>query len=194
MKMKKYFQSLLGICLLLAVFALTGCKTADTEPDYTKEQIAEIAKEKLEAFVKMYDSCFTTSLAAEGSYTDEDFVTINEKGGYLPVSRFASVEEAKKSLYAVCTQEFAKELYDKHWELDGKYPVLAELDGKLYAQPYDGVTYPEKYEILLTTLNQEGEILVVYRFETEEGEVWEEGMLRLVRENDDWYVAEQKKW
>lgn len=145
----RHFLKIAGtVFYMLAVCIMAGCAKTNTEFDGTQEEITAIAQEKLEAFVEMSDTCFADSIVAEGSYTNEDFKTIHGNGGYLPVSKFASIEEAKNYVMTVCTKQLAENLCNKYWNLDGSCPLLAELDGKLYAQAYDGMPYPKNYEIL----------------------------------------------
>lgn len=193
MKDKKHFKTASIIMLLFIILVLAGCTAKAAEPDYTKEEIAEIAQEKLEEYLEMRNTCFALSLVAEGAYTQDDFVTINDNGGYLPVSRFASVKEAKDYVTDICTKEFAEELYNQYWDLDGERPMLAEQDGKLYAQMYDGPAYPSNGEILLAELTRDGEILLVYRYEMGE-EPKNEMLLRFVEQDGEWYVSEQENW
>lgn len=162
----------------------------------TQEEILTIAEERLEKFQTIYKETFMTCLPLDLS-DFPDSITIRGVKGYFPVTgeRFATLQSLTDYVASVCTQEFAQELISEPLlrENSDATPLVAEQDGKLYAQAYDGVYIPIRPEFCILRQDTQGDLIVcfTYEYETEEPSSMqrENGFMTLTKEGEEWKIS-----
>ena len=170
-----------------------------TEAELTETEVQQIASAMLDKYTAMGNEFFMTCLKTKGKITSEDWVTINDVGGYVEVmdERFDTIQDVKDYIATICTKEYAEELCEKNWDLSGERPFLAEQDGKLYTQIADGPAVVGEAFIPLATVNSDGEIEFVYWYVDEDDGmkyVDEKGTIVLEEKDGNWYVKSATEW
>jgi len=130
-------------------------KGAQAEP-YTQEELNTQIQELFFRYQEMQKEFFYTNLKVASDISPEDWVTINGTGGYTRVvdKRFPTLKSVFEYMETICTPQFAMYLRDKYWRLSTTEPTVAEHNGILYTQCYDGVMLGESYRFSPVVINE----------------------------------------
>ena len=130
-------------------------KGAQEEPS-TQEELNTQMQELFFRYQNMQEELFHTNLKVDSDISSDEWVTINGTGGYTKVldERFPTLKSVFDYMETICTPQFAMYLRDKNWKLSTTEPVVAEHNGILYTQCYDGVMLGESYRFSPVVINE----------------------------------------
>ncbi len=116
--------------------------------DEYEQEVTTLCQEQFSRYIKMQHEFFYTNLQiSSGWLSSDDMITINGNGGYTKVldERFPTLQSVIDYMETICTPDYAEYLRNQNWHMDTQTPTLAELDGELYTQCYDGILFGESY-------------------------------------------------
>ena len=181
--------------------AVTEAPAATAEPEavtslvLSNERVAECTPKELiqlayEECQRVYSKLNASLYVGNGNLAGKDMELPGLGGGWYEVldKDFTGIQDIKGYAEAVLTPAFAEEEFYEGL-FGGERPAIAEVEGKLYTQLFDGPGLEDCQEITITK-NQDGQLHANLAVDAFHNEAVYYMKLRLVQEENGWRVSD----